>query len=175
MVTTDHEIVDTVLARHATDLGASAATYRNHVLRSLNYQSLLLGRSDGEVSADAALAWAVHDLGIWTAGTFDYLDPSAALAGEYAGGFGIADPARAMQMVTEHHKLRRHGDAETEAFRKADLMDVSHGLIRFGVPRAEVKAVVRALPYRGFHRFLAKGLSGYAVRHPAKPAPMMRW
>ncbi|MDN5744681.1 MAG: hypothetical protein L0H31_06110 [Nocardioidaceae bacterium] len=172
MVITNHEIVDAVLACHATDLGASATTYRHHVLRSLNYHALLQGH---EVSEQAALAWAVHDLGIWTAGTFDYLEPSAALAQRYGAELGVTEVDRSVQMVTEHHKLRSHADLETEAFRKADLVDVSHGLIRFGIPRAEVTDVVRALPYEGFHRFLAKGLTGHAVRHPTKPAPMMRW
>jgi hypothetical protein len=46
-------------------------TYRNHVYRGLTYHQLL-----GAALPDAAtLAWAVHDLGIWTAGSFDYLTP----------------------------------------------------------------------------------------------------
>ena len=39
---------------------------------------------------------------------------------------------------------------------------------RFGPPSTD-------LPYSGFHAFLAKGLTGYAVRHPLRPLPMMRW
>lgn len=172
MVVRHNEIVDAVLARHADALGESADTYRNHALRSLNYQALLLGH---DVSDQAALAWAVHDLGIWTAGTFDYLDPSATLAEQHAAELGIDRPERAVEMVLEHHKLRPHPHGETETFRRADLVDVSRGLIRLGIPRGEVKDVVRALPYRGFHRFLAKGLTGHAVRHPGRPAPMLRW
>jgi hypothetical protein len=30
-------------------------------------------------------------------------------------------------------------------------------------------------PHNGFHAFLAKGLIGYAARHPLRPLPMMRW
>jgi len=36
-------------------------------------------------------------------------------------------------------------------------------------------AVVAQLPYRGFHAFLARGLTSYAVRHPLRPLPMLRW
>lgn len=172
MVVAENEIVDAVVAQHAGALGESADTYRNHALRSLNYHALLLGH---DVSDQAALAWAVHDLGIWTAGTFDYLDPSAGLAEQHAAELGIDHPERAVEMVLEHHKLRPHPNGETETFRRADLIDVSHGVLRLGIPREEVRAVVRALPYRGFHRFLAKGLTGHAVRHPTNPAPMMRW
>jgi hypothetical protein len=171
-VTTAHPIVDGVLHRHRAELGESLATYRNHVYRCLNYQQLLL--HDG-VPDEAALAWAVHDLGIWTAGTFDYLQPSADLASAHADEFGIADVAAARRMVTEHHKLRRTTDRVTETFRVADLVDVSRGVLAGGIERDAVKTVVVQLPYLGFHMFLAKGLAAHAVRHPANPLPMMRW
>ncbi len=67
------------------------------------YHQLLLGFS---IPDAAALAWATHDLGIWTAGTFDYLTPSADLAAAYADEFGIADVDQLRALVTEHHRLR---------------------------------------------------------------------
>lgn len=63
----------------------------------------------------------------------------------------------------------------TETFRKADLIDVSRGFLRGQIRRSTVQAVVAQLPYRGFHAFLAKGLSPYAARHPVTPLPMLRW
>jgi hypothetical protein len=79
-VLTAHPIVDAVLGRHRDAL----PVYRNHVLRGLNYQGLLLGRPAPD---PAALARAVHDPGIWTAGTFDYL----ALAADHAAACGVTD------------------------------------------------------------------------------------
>jgi hypothetical protein len=38
-----------------------------------------------------------------------------------------------------------------------------------------VHAVVAQLPYKGFHAFLANGLTRYAARHPLRPFPMLRW
>jgi hypothetical protein len=73
-VVTAHPIVDAVLDRHRDALGDDLPTYRNHVYRCINYHQLLLGAS---IPDFAALAWAAHDLGIWTARTFDYLTPSA--------------------------------------------------------------------------------------------------
>jgi hypothetical protein len=78
-------------------------------------------------------------------------------------------------LITEHHRLRPSDDRMTETFRKADLVDVSHGLLRDHIGRPAVQAVVAQLPYRGFHAFLAKGLTGYAARHPLRPLPMLRW
>ncbi len=171
-VITAHPIVDTVLDRHRSTLGDDMPAYRNHVYRCITYQQLLLGFSIPDV---AALAWAVHDLGIWTAGTFDYLGPSADLGAQYAEEFGVTGIDQLRALVSEHHRLRRVDDRLTETFRQADLVDVSRGLLRRRIPRSAVRATVNDLPYSGFHPFLAKGLTGYAVRHPLHPMPMMRW
>ncbi len=138
----------------------------------MTYHQLLLGFPIPDV---AALAWATHDLGIWTAGTLDYLTPSADLAAVYADEFGITDIDQLRALITEHHRLRPVNDRVTETFRQADLIDVSHGVLRRGIGRSAVREAVGALPYNGFHAFLAKGLTDYAVRHPLRPLPMMRW
>jgi hypothetical protein len=171
-VVAEHPIVDAVLDRHRDALGDDLAAYRNHVYRCLTYHQLLLGFS---IPDAAALAWATHDLGIWTAGTLDYLTPSADLAAAYADEFGIADVHQLRALVTEHHRLRPVDDRVTETFRQADLIDVSHGVLRHGIGRAAIRAAVSMLPYNGFHMFLVKGLTGYAVRHPLRPLPMMRF
>jgi hypothetical protein len=169
---TMHPIVDAVLDRHRDALGDDLPTYRNHVYRCITYQQLLLGFSIPDV---AALAWAVHDLGIWTAGTFDYLAPSADLGVLHADEYGIAETDQLRALVCEHHRLRRVDDRLTETFRQADLVDVSRGLLRRRIRWSAVRAAVEDLPYNGFHAFLARGLTGYAVRHPLRPMPMMRW
>jgi hypothetical protein len=171
-IVTAHPIVDVVLDRHRDALGDDRAAYRNHVYRCITYHQLLLGFPVPDV---AALAWATHDLGIWTAGTFDYLAPSADLATTYADQFGITDLDQLRALVTEHHRLRPVDDRVTETFRRADLIDVSHGVLRHGIGRSAIRAAVEKLPYNGFHVFLARGLTGYATRHPLHPLPMMRW
>ncbi len=171
-VRTDHPIVTTILDRHRDELGPDLVTYRNHVLRGMNYHGLLFGT---ELPGAAVLAWTVHDLGIWTAGTFDYLTPSAALVDEYAAISGVDDIGRARRMVLDHHRLRGVDDRLTETFRLADRIDVSHGIVRAGLARDAVRAIVEALPYRGFHGFLLRKGVGWAVRHPGRPLPMLRW
>jgi hypothetical protein len=169
---TEHPIVDAVLNRYRDKLGQQVLTYRNHVYRCITYHQLLIGDT---IPAFAALAWATHDLGIWTAGTFDYLPASADLASLHADEFGIKDVHAARMLITEHHRLRPADDRMTETFRRADLVDVSHGLIAGPIGRSQVRAVANQLPYNGFHAFLTKGLTGYAVRHPLRPLPMLRW
>jgi hypothetical protein len=171
-VVTTHPIVEAVLKRHRDALSDDLSAYRNHVYRCITYQQQLLGISIPNV---AALAWAVHDLGIWTARTFDYLGPSAELAIAHAGEFGIVDVEPLCALVVDHHRLRVVDDELTETFRRADLIDVSRGVLRGRVERSAVQAAVEALPYCGFHRLLASGLTRYAARHPLRPLPMMRW
>jgi hypothetical protein len=169
---TEHPIVDAVLQRYRGELGQQMPAYRNHVYRCITYHQLLMG---GAIPDFAVLAWATHDLGIWTAGTFDYLNASADLASQHANEFGIDDVSPARTLITEHHRLRPADDRMNDTFRRADLVDVSRGFIAGRIGRSEVRAVARQLPYCGFHAFLARGLSSYAVRHPARPLPMLRW
>lgn len=173
-----HPIIDQVLDRHRGELGPDLFRLRNHIYRGFNYHLLLLGDDAklGSASVDgAALAWAVHDIGIWTAGAFDYLELSAALARELAAEFGIADVDGVQDMIVQHHRLRPVHDRMTETFRRADLIDVSRGLLRGPVGRSAIRTVVAKFPYLGFHRFLAHGLISYSIRHPTHPLPMLRW
>jgi hypothetical protein len=169
---TAHPVVDAALQRYADALGGDLPAYRNHVYRGLTYHRALCG---APLPDWAALAWAVHDLGIWTAGTFDYLGPSCDLASSLAGEFGVTEVGYARTLIAEHHKLRAVGDPMSETFRIADRIDVSRGLLTAPLPRSFVKRVVQELPYLGFHAFLVRGLAGHAGTHPRRPLPMLRW
>ena len=171
MVIAHNAIVDLVLSQYSVHLGDDARAYRNHVMRCVNYYALL---TEAPVPDDVALAWAVHDLGIWTAGTFDYLGPSALLARDLAPSLGIIDSGHAEELVLGHHRVVPFSAPDLEAFRRADLIDVSRGLLRQGLTGRQIRDVVAVFPYEGFHRFLASGLLGHAVRHPLHPFPMMR-
>lgn len=171
-ITTAHPIIDTILQRYSNALGDHLHTYRNHVYRALTYHQLLLGAA---VPDTAALAWAVHDLGIWTADSFDYLGPSADLASTHASEFAITDIHHVRAMITQHHKLLPARGHMIETFRIADRIDVSRGMLS-GPPinGSQLKAVVAELPYLGFHGFLVRGLIRHALRHPTRPFPMLR-
>jgi hypothetical protein len=153
-------------------LGTNAPRYRNHVYRGLNYHVKLLSLS--ALPADAALAWAVHDLGLFTA-DWDYLGPSVQHLAELAPEYGIADTERAQQMIQFHHKLRPCADQWVESFRIADRIDVSHGLVRGPLTRLDISPVVKAFPYLGFHTLLVQTATRWATKHPTRPMPMLRW
>jgi len=169
--------VDEVLRSHAAELGPDYAAYRNHVYRVLN---LCVAQSspDAESLEKVAIAAVFHDLGIWTDGTFDYLSPSIRLASAYLLRAGRAEwTTEIAAMILEHHKISRYRGGSgplVESFRRADWIDVSLGLRRFGLPRSIVGPVLSAWPNAGFHRRLVQLSLARVRRHPRTPLPMIR-
>ena len=166
--------VDAILADHAQALGGDRAAYRNHVTRVLNFYLALSGRP--VVPEAVLIAGAFHDLGIWTHRTFDYLAPSMDLASRHLSAIGrLALDEEVRALIYEHHKLGRYDQqfaGTVESFRRADLVDLSLGVIRSGLSREFVRSVRRALPNAGFHRRLVALSLRQFVRSPWRPLPM---
>lgn len=170
--------LDALLERHADALGRDFLAYRNHSYRVANFHYLL--DAEGAIDLDKlAVAAAYHDLGIWTAQTFDYLEPSTALATAYLAEIGKSEwTVEVAAMIGNHHKLTRCRPplpASAETFRRADWVDVSRGRLRFGLERCAVVDVLALFPNAGFHRVLARLTLQHLLRHPLRPLPMFRW
>ena len=125
-----------------------------------------------------ATAVAFHDLGIWTDGTFDYLHPSVRLACAHLGRTGRQEwTSEITQMILQHHKVsayRSHQDWLVEPLRRADWVDVTKGLITFGLPRYVINEAVATWPSAGFHRRLVQLEFERLRKHPWNPLPMVR-
>src|SRR5262249_24945794 len=142
MIETRVVVIDEVLDAHAGALGGDFDGYRNHAYRVANFCFALTSTAtagDPQRVAKIGLAAAFHDLGIWTDETFDYLPPSIRLANASRAGTGRPEwPPEITEMTLQHHKLTPFLDgryALVEPIRRADLIDVSHGLVSFGLPR----------------------------------------
>lgn len=97
--------IDALLAPHERLLADQHTTYRNHACRVAAFHCMLDGSRD-EVPQHVLVAAAFHDLGIWTAGTFDYLEPSVLLAtGHLRSTSSGADREIVTAMIRNHHKL----------------------------------------------------------------------
>jgi len=59
-------------------------------------------------------------------------------------------------------------------FRRADWIDVSRGLLTFGLPRARLVHIFSTWPDAGFHRRLAQLAGRRLLTHPWNPLPMFR-
>ena len=177
MLLTQISTLDEILEAHAAELGRDGTAYRNHTYRVVHLCAAL-SSGDPEPLEKIAIAAAFHDLGIWTDGTFDYLQPSIRLAGAHLARSGRADwTAEITAMIREHHKItawRGNSHWLVEPFRRADWIDVTRGLRTFGLPRKLLREVFAAWPDAGFHKRLVQ-LSLQRLRtHPWNPLPMVR-
>jgi hypothetical protein len=168
--------VEALLPRWRDTIGADYQAYRNHIYRVLHFFRAFAG-AEPEVQAQAEVAGVFHDLGIWTHGTIDYLEPSAQLAETYLREEGReAWGTEVLPMVREHHKLSHWGgSSRVEAFRRADWVDVSMGLLKFGLPPAYVKEVQQRFPNEGFHKRLVQLGMKRLKTHPLSPLPMFKF
>jgi hypothetical protein len=170
--------VDEVLDNHASELGDDLTAYRNHVYRVVNLSVAIVGDTSVELEK-IVIAAVFHDLGIWTNKTFDYIDPSLALARDHLAARGMADWIPEIEaMIVDHHKVTRSGAQPqllVESFRRADWIDVSRGLRRFGLPRPFIAAVRSMWPGAGFHRRLVQLTVDRFWKHPLSPLPMVKW
>jgi HD domain len=184
--------VEEVLDHHGSELGDDLIAYRNHVYRVVNLCLAIVGDRPVELEK-IAVAAAFHDIGIWTNNTFDYIAPSVAIAREHLAARGRADWIPEIEaMIVNHHKVtapgptsssskgRRalngvEGQSLVEPFRRADWIDVTRGLRRFGLPRTFVAAVAATWPSAGFHRRLVELTIDRWWKHPLNPLPMVKW
>lgn len=127
---------------HGDDAGYDG--YKAHVYRVVNFARALT--PDGPDHDDKlAIAAAFHDLAALA--TLDYLVPSIAAQDAWLQEIGRENWSDELALiVAQHHRLSRYGPTRphaplVEAFRRADLVDVSQGLIRFGLPTSYVKEV----------------------------------
>lgn len=175
--------VSTLLAPWAVALGSDRAGYTNHVIRVLLHCDALHARAGGSGERPSRrleyrVTGVFHDLGIWTDHTFDYLVPSIDLAAVHLEAQGREDLIPLVtEMIDQHHKQRPAGPADdpVEIFRRADAIDVSLGLRRFGLGFGHARAAFGAYPSRGFHRTLIRLTAKRTIEHPTSPLPMFKW
>lgn len=182
-MTHDLPLLDAILTAYRPVIGADFVAYRQHCHR---VAALCLASLDDSLShaqhRAVQIAAAYHDLGIWTANTFDYLEPSVtlALAGE-ADLAGI-DPKLVAAMIYWHHKITPMimpgsgaDQALVNAFRRADWFDVVCGLFARWSLSPSRRALYRRLPVAGFHGVLLRLALRRLRTHPLSPLPMFRW
>jgi hypothetical protein len=169
--------LDELLNAHAGAIGHDFVGYRNHTYRVANL-CLELSSPQPDRLEKVAIAAAFHDIGIWTDGTFDYLQPSIRLARAH---LARADregwSAEISAMILEHHKIlpcRKDSQTLVEPFRRADWMDVSMGLTASGSSRTFVRELFSTWPSAGFHKRLLELTLRRWQAHPLSPLPMIK-
>ena len=171
-----NQSIENLLQKFKEEIGPDYYKYKNHVHRVFSFCVLM--DDDKSNEEKYAIASVFHDIGIWTNHTFDYLQPSIDQACIHLTNIGRQDWIEEINlMISWHHKLSRYkGNHEkvVENFRKADWIDVSFGLISFGVEKKKINENKRKWPTLGFHRFLIKASIKNFLKHPFNPLPMFK-
>ena len=169
-------VIHQVLHHYRTELGADFIKYDHHVRRVYHLCCLIDPNPQHHLLYEIAAVY--HDLGIWTAQTFDYLNPSIELACEYLKHQQLSELSKPIvQMIDQHHKISAYkgSDAQlVETFRQADWIDLSFGYIRFRYSREQFGTIFRQYPGKGFHRFLIRKTLQNFWQHPYNPLPMFK-
>lgn len=167
--------IEGILQYYTTAIGNDYNAYRNHVYR-VYHLTLLLHQQDLSIEENEYLciALAFHDMGVWTHHTMDYLPPSTDLALFYMNENEMKNTALVSQLIGEHHKISKHNNALVESVRKADLTDLSFGIIGSNLPKSFYQNLVIDFPHLGFQKMITKKLLVYAFKHPFRPFPMMK-
>jgi HD superfamily phosphodiesterase len=166
------------LARLRSATSVVEGPMERHCLRCRHIAAELAARRgwiiDGEVLTVAAL---LHDIGLYpgVASGGVYTADGATLARELLPGHGWS-PERVelcADAIDRHHDLRRQTayGVEVEALRLADLIDLSGGLLTFGLGREWLRTLRNAVPARGLGAELAREV-GRALR--TRPLTMPR-
>lgn len=143
------EILESHRARSNGD-DAGWNGYKAHVYRVVNY-ARAFGAAEADRDDKLAIAAAFHDLAAFD--TLDYLVPSIAAQDAWLQQTGrTAWSDELALVVAQHHRVTAYPASKphaalVEAVRRADLVDVSQGLIRFGLAKeyvAEVRATFDA-------------------------------
>lgn len=169
-------VINQVLQQYREVLGTDFIKYDHHV-RRVFYLCCIIDPSPHH-RKHYEIAAVFHDLGIWTAQTFDYLNPSIELACEYLKHQQLSEFSEPIvQMIDQHHKISAYNGSDAqlvETFRQSDGIDLSFGYIRFRHSREQFGTIFRQYPGKGFHRFLIRKTLQNLWRHPANPLPMFK-
>jgi len=171
-------LLEEILGQWKKEIADDFLSYYNHVYRVVHF-CFALHDCNHEEREKIMIAGCFHDLGIWANHTFDYLSPSITLAQEYLIRNHLESWIPEIALIIDtHHKVRRHRDEHSplvEVFRKGDWVDVSWGLMRYGLTKAFVQCIQDRFPNAGFHKRLVQLASGWFLKHPFKPVPVLKW
>lgn len=161
---------------HASGDERGWVSYRGHVYRVFNMARAIVPDRDDR-DDKLAIAAAFHDIDVFS--SLNYLGPSISTMDAWLQRTGRGAWADELAViVAKHHHLTpyrgRHAEL-AEAFRRADLNDLSQGLIRSRMPRDHVRAVRESIDAGVFFtQVVPRAIVRHLVRHPLDPLPIVR-
>ncbi len=140
-----------------------------HCMRQFAICERLAGSEAFDREVLLCACW-LHDAGLFVESDDPYVTEGARLAQDVLEPFGWdADRVRrCMDACEQHHAptSRRDLGLEVELVRRSDLIDVSAGLITFGLDRAWLRSLFAEVPRAGFYRTIGGAVLGELRRRP---------
>lgn len=170
--------VTEIISPFESVIGNDFHAYKNHVIRVIKFTLELKENLPDDDKLKIIIAAVFHDIGLWTANTFDYLPPSIHQAEKYLHDQHLSDwRDEVTTIITYHHKLKKYKGQFSELvepFRKADLIDLTKGLVSFGLPKPILKTCYSQYPILGFRRKIVGKFGKNLLKNPLRPLPMVK-
>jgi predicted hydrolase (HD superfamily) len=169
---TDSEIAALAALREAT--GESGRAMERHGLRVFLIADRLATARELKVDRELLLiAGLLHDVGLYDAASHGgvYVREGAEFTAVLLRKHDWDEDRIRLcfDAIERHHELRSQWDRgdEVELIRRADLVDLSHGLVRFGLSREWIRDLFRSVSREGTYRTI-----GYDVARVLRHRPL---
>jgi hypothetical protein len=150
-------------------VGPDSAMER-HCVRQFAIAERLAGERAFDRELQLCACW-LHDAGLFTHSRDPYVTEGARLAARVLAPFGwpVERLQRCMDACEQHHapRSRMAMGLEVELVRQSDLVDVSAGLVNFGLDRGWLRALFREVPRVGFWKMLGRATISEVGGRPA--------
>jgi hypothetical protein len=141
-----------------------------HCLRQFVIAERLAGEREFDRELLLCACW-LHDLGLFAQSRDPYVSESARLAARVLEPFGWSRERLkgCMDACEQHHapRSRMAMGLEVELVRQSDLVDVSAGLVNFGLDRGWLRALFREVPRDGLWRLIGSAILSELRHRPA--------
>lgn len=168
------ELERETLARLREIVGGEDGAMERHGLRcALICKRLATGRGVDTDDELLYVAGLLHDIGLYEGASHGgvYVSDGREFAADFLSGRDGWDEQRTrlcLDAIERHHELRSQWDAgaEVELLRRADLVELSRGLIPFGAGRAWLRELWAAVPRDGTYREIGRMVVKAARERP---------
>jgi hypothetical protein len=151
-------------------VAGSDGPMERHCLRQFTIAERLAGDRAFDRELLLCACW-LHDVGLFVHGHDPYVTEGARLAARVLEPFGWPRERlqRCMDACEQHHAPRSRiaMGLEVELVRQADLVDVTAGLVNFGLDRGWLRDLFREVPRAGLWRLIASAVLSELRHRPA--------
>jgi hypothetical protein len=176
---TDSELAALGKLREVT--GESGGPMERHGLRVFLIADRIATARDLTVDREILLiAGLLHDIGLYDQASHGgtYVVDGAEFTADLLRGQGwVEDRIRlCFDAIERHHETRTQWDrgSEVELIRRADLVDLTNGLVRLGLTREWLRDLFESVPRKGTYPTVGREVAKQLLHRPLKFAQIFR-